>query len=375
MIFESPYFLIFLILIPIIIYLKLRTNFFSQNKFKISTLSYLKKSHNKAKNTWLNLPFALTIIAFSLLTLTLARPQMQYKLINHHLEGIEIMLVMDTSISMWFVDDEMRAMKRVGFDPFNKLTIYENPNDKLKNRINIAKKVIEEFVNKKYTDKIGLVAFKAQAFTLTPPTIKLSYLKHLIRNLNLSMIKKDGTAIGDAIGTSINALKYSQSKNKIIILITDGNDNQETLSTSVLSQKKAAEIAAEKKIKIYTIGMGGMGRVFAPYIRRKPIRSIEESYEDYEKPDLFYEFGSEQMNEYPLREISRITGGKFYRANNETELTTIYDDIDKLEKSKFKDDERFSFEKEEIFYYFLYPALAILIIAFSLKYTILRVIP
>ncbi len=379
MTFESPIILVLLLLIPLALYLKFKTSYFSGGQVKVSSLNLIKMAQKPSQTIWSHLPFVLTVIGLTFFILTLARPQLHYKRISHSIEGIEIILAMDISISMWFLDDEIGAMKRVGLDNSFNRYVYTDSTRSLKQRIHIAKKVIAEFIGKRSTDKIGLVAFKRRAVTLTPPTMKQSYLKNLVKRLNLSMIRDNGTAIGDALGSSINALKYSKTKNKIIILITDGNDNQEGRNDYpedqenppyILRQLEAAQLASERNIKIYTIGMGGSGRVFSPQnLLERPILP----YEDYEKSIYFIEYGSEQINDRYLRKISQMTGGEFYRANNEAQLQTIYARIDELEKSEF--DERFIIEKNEIYQYFLYPALFILALGVGLKYTVFRVLP
>ncbi|MDH5681509.1 MAG: VWA domain-containing protein [Spirochaetota bacterium] len=373
MTFHNPEFLILLLVIPLAIYLKLRTGFFAEGKMKISSLNLVKKTHAKSSTFWFNLPFYVILISLALFIASLSRPVYQYKRFSHNMEGIEIVLAVDTSISMWFLDDETGAMESDGLGMINgrRVMFFSDSSGKLKRRIEIARKVISSFVEKRPTDKIGLVAFKRRAITLSPPTIKQKYIQSLIKRLNLSMIKYyDGTDIGDAIGTSILSLKHSKSRNKIIILITDGNDNQEQRPDSILTQIEAAKLAAKKKIRIYTIGMGGTGRVFAPpYL----LESNLQPYEKYENNFYFIEYGSEQINEYPLRSISRITGGKFYRASNEEQLKKIYDDIDKLEKSKFS--EQYMIENDEFYLYFLFPGFFLLVLALSAKYTIFRVFP
>lgn len=374
MTFESPIALILLISIPIILYLKFKTRFFKESHLQVSDIKIAQKAQKNKKLNFLNIPFYLMLVILSLLIISLSRPQREYKRASHSIEGIEIILTVDTSISMWFLDDEIGAMKRVIRETRNGgfQFVYQDSSKKLKRRIDIAKKVISSFIEKRKTDKIGLVTFKKRGLTLSPPTMNHDYVYKLVNNLNLSMISGegvDGTAIGDALGSSINALKYSKSKNKIIILITDGNDNQEsTGSDTVMTQLNGAQYAAKNNIKVYTIGMGGSGKVFAPITPPNDLR-----YSDIENGIYFREWDGEQINESPLQEISRITGGRFYRANNESQLERIYADIDKLEKSEFK--EQFYIVKVEIFQYFLYSALFLFLIYLLLKYIFFRVLP
>ncbi len=392
---ESPVSLVLLIIIPILIYLRFKTSYFSEGKMSVPTLSLIKKGINPYNKILIHIPFVLTLISLILIIISLARPQFQQQRIVENVKGIEIILAVDTSLSMWFVDDEIDMMRPISPEMYydSLKPIYYDPSKKLKKRILIAKKVIVDFIDKRPTDKIGLITFKASAITLTSPTMQHNYVKRLVQSLNLYMVKDDGTAIGDALGTSINALKFSQSENKIIILITDGNDNQENRILYekyslpegnyqphiIIKQMEAAKLAANKNIKIYTIGMGGKGRVFRPYINGSQRFSFQGPdsthllYKNYESNKYFEEYEGENINEIPLRRISQMTGGKFYRANNEKQLQSIYSDIDKLEKTHF--DDRYLFEKDDIFTYFLIPGIIIFSLGFMLKYTILRVLP
>ena len=322
-------------------------------------------------------PWLVQILGLLSLVLGLGRPQLEEEEVILGEGGIEIMLVMDTSISMWFVDvvdeGDMAGMKGVGLGYIQGeyRPVYQKEEGiGQKRRIEIAKKVIQDFIGKRKKDKIGLVIFKARSTTISPPILGSEYLKGLVDQLSLSMVSKyDGTAIGDALGTTINAFNHSKSKNKVMILVTDGNDNQEEKSESVLSYEEVLELAEGLGIKIYTIGMGGEGRVFAPYVGRSWVLN----YEDYEKTRYFIEYGSEQINEKVLRKVASRTGGKFYRGTNEEDLENIYRDIDRLEKTQYEGD--IFKRKKELYEYFVYAGLGLMVLGLSLKYGRYRVLP
>lgn len=370
--FASPFYLLLLLGVLALVYLKYRTKFLEDLSFPISKIQPLQKAQGKQRKIqkiWMEIPFLLFCIALMSWIFALARPQKSQKYISHDREGIEIVLSVDTSLSMWFLDDESGDMVVVREDYINGRLrdIYQDLTHSLKPRISMAKKVLKEFVERRKADKIGLVIFKARTLTLSPPTTQFRYIQNLVEELSLAMIQGfDGTGIGEALGGAINSLRYSEATSKIIILITDGNDNQ---PNAVFTPLEAAEIAVKENIKIYTIGIGAHARVFAPWLIMSPFLS----YDAYEKTPYFIEYSSEQINQDSLEEIAEMTGGKFYRAFNEKELELIYQDIDQLEKNRFED--AWTFKKEEIFSFFLYLSIALLTLSLILEYLIIPVFP
>jgi Ca-activated chloride channel family protein len=271
--------------------------------------------------------------AIALLLTALARPQSILEGAKTVSEGVDIVLAIDTSTSMLGEDFKMGA-KRI-------------------NRYDVVKEVVKEFIGKRKDDRIGMVAFAARAYTVCPLTTDYSWLYENLDRVRVGMIE-DATAIGSAIASSLNRLKTSKTKSKIIILLTDGINNAGTISPLV-----AAEAAKALKIKIYTIGVGTKGLV--PY----PIRDI------YGR--TVYQNIQIDIDEESLKTIATITGGKYYRATDTETLRMIYADIDRLEKSNI---EHLGFrETTEVFPRFLIPGLCILVIEIFLANTLFLRIP
>ena len=274
-----------------------------------------------------HLPFVLRTAAIACLIIVLARPQSTNSWQNVNTEGIDIMLVMDISSSMLAQD----------FRP---------------NRLEAAKDVAASFINGRPNDNIGLVVFASESFTQCPLTTDHVVLLNLFKDIYSGMIE-DRTAIGLGLATAVSRLKDSQAISKVIILLTDGMNN-----TGEIAPMTAAEIARVFGIRVYTIGVGTTGE--APY--------------PYETP-----FGVRMgtipvdIDEPALTQIAAITGGQYYRATNNTSLSTIYKEIDQLEKTKISVQE-YSKKQEE------YKNLALLVfglllLELLLRYTLFKKIP
>lgn len=226
------------------------------------------------------------------LIIALARPQEHLTTIERNAEGIDIVLVLDMSSSM-------RA------------------EDLQPNRFEAAREVAKEFVEGRISDRIGLVTFAMKSFTVVPPTLDYTLLKQLIDDLQMGMIE-DGTAIGMGIATAINRLKDSETKSKVIILLTDGQNN-----AGEIDPVTAADLALTYGIKIYTIGAGTRGT--APYPIQDPIFGRR------------YQNIPVNIDEEMLSSVAKLTGGKYYRATDTEELRQIYKEIDELERSKVEE--------------------------------------
>lgn len=264
--------------------------------------------------------------ALALLIVAMARPQRQWQEQKIEADAVDIVLSLDISPSMLSRD----------FDP---------------DRLQVAKQVASDFVRKRPHDRIGLVAFSAEAFTQCPLTTDQRVVQQFLRDLAVGRLE-DGTAVGMGLATAVNRLKDSPSKSKVVILLTDGENN-----AGYISPRQAAEIAKTLGIRVYTVGIGTDGVVMSP-ARRNP----DGSY-DYAPRSM--EFDTEL-----LEEIAATTGGKFYRAWSEQELAGIYDEIDRLEKTKI---EVTTIRKTTEFFYWLVGAAAVLLLLeFLLRWTVLR---
>ena len=225
-----------------------------------------------------HLPMFLRILALILLIVALARPQSFSTGENVYTEGIDIAMLLDISGSMLAED----------FKP---------------NRLEAAKYEIDNFITGRTSDKIGLVIFAGESFTQCPLTIDYSVLRGLIKDINSGMLE-DGTAIGNAIANGVNRLKESKAKSRVIILLTDGVNNRGEIDPIT-----AAQIAEKFEIRIYTIGVGTQGE--APYPFQTPFGKQ-------------YQMVPVEIDEDILKEIAKITDGKYFRATSNQKLTEIY---------------------------------------------------
>lgn len=325
--FAHPLFFILLGCIPLYLYL--------QRKQKNNQAGFLISSHNIFRNIpiarmnyWRWVIPTLRVITLLAFTIALARPQSSQVNETVNSEGIDIILSMDISGSMLAQD----------FIP---------------NRIEAAKKVADNFVQHRITDRIGLVIFSGESFTQCPLTTDQQIIREQLKNIRSGLLE-DGTAIGMGLATAVDRLRNSKAKSKVIVLLTDGVNN-----AGLIDPITALEIAKAYQIKVYTIGIGSEGS--APY----PVQDA---------------FGNTQMQQMPvqideplMQRISKETGGKYYRAKDNDALQKIYADIDKLEKTRI---EMSSFTQyAELFFPFAMLGLASFIIEIILHYSVFRKLP
>ncbi len=296
-------------------------------EFKISSIKGFKTG-----SSWLpklkHLMFVLRLCALALLILALARPQtVDVSTKTKTTRGIDIVMAIDVSASMLAKD----------LKP---------------NRLEALKNVAAEFIKGRPNDRIGLVEYAGESYTKTPITSDKSIVLRSLRDIKYNTIIEGGTAIGMGLATSVNRLKDSKAKSKIIILLTDGVNN-----SGFIDPNTASELAAEYGIKTYTIGLGTNGMALSPVaISRKGI----------------FQYGRVQVeiDEDLLKEIASVTGGKYFRATDNKKLKEIYKEIDKLEKT---DVEEFKFYNyEEKFRPLVLLAGLLLIIELLLRFTIFR---
>lgn len=326
--FVSPIFFVLLLLLPIIAWWYFRNYRQRYAPMRMSTLEGLENTQSIRGRLRSLLPI-LRILSFIALVIALARPQRVLKEEEVVAEGIDISLAMDLSSSMLAQD----------FQP---------------NRLEVSKRVAGDFVGQRQYDRIGLVVFAGEAFTQCPLTTDHLVLNEFLSKLECGILE-DGTAIGMGLATAVNRLKDSDSKSKVVILLTDGVNN-----TGYQSPMLAAKIAKEYGIKVYTIGVGSVGETRAPVSRRS---------------DGKYVLGlvRVEIDEALLREIAEMTGGKYYRAVDEQSLEQIYASIDQLEKTKI---EVTSFKRySEEYHHFAFWGILFLLIEVLLRYTVLRAIP
>jgi Ca-activated chloride channel family protein len=324
-----PYYLLLLILIPGLVWWWLR-----RRKRLVAGLLYsdtgLIRSAQRSGQTLRHLlPSILRGLVLFLLILALARPQSGRHGEEILTEGIDIILCLDISSSM----------KAEDFQP--------------KNRLHVAKEAAATFISERKSDRIGMVVFAAKSLTQCPLTLDRDILLNFLDRVDIGMIE-DGTAIGMAIGTSVNRLRDSQAKSKVIVLLTDGINNR-----GEIDPVTAARMAAAFNIRIYTIGAGTRGT--APY-------PVEDRFFGRRYVQIPVE-----IDEETLTEIADITGGQYFRATDAEGLKEIFRRIDQMEKTLVKT--HHYVEYSEKFNYALVPALFLLIVEMALAQTILRRLP
>jgi Ca-activated chloride channel homolog len=325
--FAYPWILYFLILIPLMAlwyWFRGRKSLTSINYSSLNIFSGLKPTWRERLKY---LPNVIRMLAVALLIIALARPQNFQSGENVYSEGIDIAMVLDISGSM--LAEDLKP-----------------------NRLDAAKGVIDEFIQARTSDRIGLVVFARDAFTQCPLTIDYSVLRNLLSEIKSGMIE-DGTAIGNAIANGVNRLKDSKAKSKIMILLTDGVNN-----AGEVDPISAAQIAKTFNIRVYTIGVGTRGE--APYPVQTPF-------------GIRYQMVPVEIDENVLKQIAETTNGEYFRATDTQKLKEIYNTIDKLEKTKL---EITSYRNaKELFYPWLGGGLLLLILELGLSRTILRKLP
>ena len=290
MTFANPeYLFLLLLLLPIVgwyIY-ELRK---SDASVQVSDTRVLAAQPKSIRIWLLHVPFVLRIAVITLISIALARPQLTNKWSSQSTEGIDIMMALDISGTM--LAEDLRP-----------------------NRLEAAKKVASDFVVARPNDQIGLVVFAGESFTQCPLTTDHAVLVNLFKSVEYGMVE-DGTAIGLGLANAVNRMKDSETKSKVIILLTDGSNNR-----GDIDPQTAAEIAKTYGIRVYTIGVGSYGQA------RVPVQTpIGKQYITMDN----------EFDETTLRSIAETTGGQYFRAKDNTSLKAIYDQIDQMEKTKLR---------------------------------------
>jgi len=317
------------LVIPFIIlwyFLKSKTN---TAELKTSSLSGFENVKSSFKQYLRHLLIVLRLIAISALILVLMRPQSRSSFKDVKTQGIDIVMALDISGSMLAKD----------FKP---------------DRIEAAKEVAQDFIDSRPNDRISLVIFSGESFTQCPITSDHAVIKNLFAGIHTGMIA-DGTAIGNGLATAISRVKDSKSKSKVVILLTDGVNNQGSVAPLT-----AASIAKAFGVRVYTIGVGTTGKALSP-VGIYPDGSYEYAYVDV------------NIDEKVLGEIASLTGGKYFRATDNEKLRATYSEIDRLEKTIFE--EKNFTNKAEHFLPFAIIAAVLLLIEFLLKNIVFKSIP
>lgn len=323
--FLHPWLLLLLLaLVPLVIWYVIKWRG-SNPALGISTVGQLKKYSAGFKVLLMHVCFALQLVAIACIIIALARPQTHDSLRSSSIEGTDIVLALDISSSML-------------------------ANDLQPNRIEAAKEVASKFVNQRTSDNIGLVVFSGESLSLMPLTTDKAALVNALHEAKTGALN-DGTAIGDGIASSINRLVSGQAKSKSIILLTDGTNNAGDVAPAT-----AAQIAKQKGIRIYAIGVGTNGSI-----------QITDPY-GFSSTTM-----ETKIDEGALRDIAAATGGKYFRATDSRTLRNVFSEIDALEKSKLNVN-NFA-QTEEYFMPWIFAALSALSVMLIIRYTVLRRIP
>ena len=331
--FAHPYFLLLLLLLPVLGWLKGKRG--QQSAFLYSSVQLVRPVANISQWSPGRVLLALRWLTLGALIIGLARPQLTRSETSIRASGIDVVVALDLSGSMAAEDEGFKL------------------HGQQMNRVGIAKDVLQKFIAKRPNDRIGLVAFAGRAYIAAPLTLDHDFLLQNLERLNLGSIE-DGTAIGSALSACINRLRELRSKSKIVILMTDGQNN-----AGKVPPLTAAEAAQALAVKVYTIGVGTRGTARIPandMFGRKVYQTIQAD-----------------IDEETLRAIAQKTGGKYYRADNTDTLHKIYDEIDKLETTQVETKKYV--QVQELLSWVVWPGLGLLLLEILLGNTVWRKLP
>ena len=326
--FAQPEWLILLALVPLVGIWQWRR---SRRDARGMQFSNVRAAREAPRSFWARiraLPALLRMLVLALGILALARPQERDVVEERFAEGVDIILVLDTSSSMRAQD----------FRP---------------NRFEAAREVAADFIQGRTSDRLGLVVFAGKAFTQAPLTLDYRFLQSMLQEVELGIIE-DGTAIGTALAMAVNRLKETEAKSKVVILLTDGQNNR-----GEIDPVTAAEVAAAMDVRVYTIGVGTHGQ--APVVIDHQFTGRQVQMVDVE------------IDEDMLRSVASTTGGQYFRATDKEKLREIYSQIAELEKTKIEELSYTSYQ--ERYALFLWPALGLLLAELLLVNTRLRRFP
>ena len=325
--FANPYYLWLLLALPVVVGWYVFTRKHTQPVLKISSLNgFQQKSSFLAR--LLPLLFFLRILSLALIVMALARPQtMDVSTRTKTNKGIDIVMAIDVSSSM--LSQDLKP-----------------------NRLTALKQVAASFIDDRMSDRIGLVIYAGESYTKTPITSDRAIVKNTLREIQFEGLIEDGTAIGMGLATSVNRLKDSRAKSKVIILLTDGVNN-----SGFIDPKIASELAIEYEIKTYTIGLGSNGTA------RAPVGLLPNGQFQYGMTKV-------EIDEDLLKNIAKNTGGLYFRATDNKKLEEIYDEINKLEKTEIEEFKYYNYNEK--FRPLVLLALGLLFIEWLMRNTLFR---
>ncbi len=326
--FQDPIFFWLLLLLPVIAWWTGRTG--PEAAVRFSSTQFVKSLSRSRRSLPGKVLLGLRLLGLAALIIALARPQMGKTSDSTEAEGIDIVLTLDLSGSMVALD----------------LATREN----MVTRLDAAKHVVQNFIDERPYDRIGLVAFASEAFVVSPLTLNHDWLKKNVQRLELGDIEMGGTAIGTALGASINRLRNHEALSRIVVLLTDGENNAGSITPI-----GAAEAAKAYGVKVYTIATGRKGRVPVPVTTREGLVRRDRDGNPLYRGDTM----RSNYNEEELRQIAEMTGGQFFTAEQDGDLEKIYEHINELETTAVELRSYASFTE-----YFIWPTyLGLLLIA------------
>ena len=330
--FLQPEWLWLLALLPLVMLLRGRRGPVAAVEFSdVGLAREVARSHRARAGRFL---WLLPLLAAAFMIVGLARPQRGHSHTEVTANGIDIVLALDVSGSMQALDFKIDG-ERV-------------------NRIQVVKSVVSKFIDQRQSDRIGIIAFAAAPYLVSPITLDHDWLQQNLERITTAVGTDDGTAIGSAIAASVNRLRTTAAKSKVVILLTDGMNN-----TGKISPIAAAEAAKAMGVKIYTIGVGVRG--MAPI----PVRD--------EAGNMHLIMDKVDVDEKTLQTVAAATGGTFYRATDTDSLEKIYDQINRLEKTA-QTVQKFE-HYDELYSWALIPAVALLGFGLLLQHTRMRRLP
>jgi Ca-activated chloride channel family protein len=332
MTFGHPLFLLLLFLLPLVAWLKGKRG--EPPAFVYSSVQLVRGLLNISRSRSGGFLSALRWVALGLFIIALAQPRLTKSETKVTASGVDIVVALDMSGSMVSEDFELR--------------------DQRVNRFNMARAVLKKFIEQRPNDRIGLVVFATDPYIATPLTLDHDFLEQNLDRLQIGAIDENRTAIGSALSTAVNRLRELKSKSKIVILMTDGQNN-----SGKIAPLTAAEAAQALAVKVYTIGVGMRGMAPMPvYFGGQRVG------QRMEKVDI---------DEDTLQKIADMTGGKYYRADNTARFQAIYAEIDKLEKTE-KEIKKFA-QHKELFAWAITPGLGLVLLETLLRHTLFRRLP